>query len=193
MPHSSTDAMTNQDRKPSIYLAGPDVFRGDSVGRGRALKERCAARGVEGLYPLDGPETSDPSLIRDANLDMIRRADAVLADLSGFRGPHADDGTAFEVGFAFALGKPVFAYDRDVGEMRRRIDTVRTLEDGRRYDRHGMLIEDFGLTHNLMLACSVECVASSDEQALDYAAAFLLRPEGEAERREAILDGGFAD
>ena len=43
-----------------------------------------------------------------ANLEAIRAADFVMANLNDFRGPgEPDSGTAFEVGFAAALGKPV--------------------------------------------------------------------------------------
>ena len=40
----------------------------------------------------------------------MRRADAYLANMTPFKGVDADPGTAFEVGFAAALGKPIYLY-----------------------------------------------------------------------------------
>ncbi len=39
---------------PRAYLAGFDVFRTDAVAHGEYLKSQCRARGLVGLYPLDG-------------------------------------------------------------------------------------------------------------------------------------------
>ncbi len=36
-----------------IYLAGPDVFRADSIEYGELLKRVCAKHGVEGCFPRD--------------------------------------------------------------------------------------------------------------------------------------------
>jgi nucleoside 2-deoxyribosyltransferase len=159
---------------PKVYLAGPTVFQEDAVARGGDLKATCAAHGLEGLYPLDGPVLADPREIYLANVAKIRAADALVADLSVFRGPHVDDGTAFELGYAAALGKPVFGYADGLGSMAGRIPTERTLPDGRRFDGEGWQIEDFDLPHNLMIACSVECIATTAEDAVAYAAARLL-------------------
>ncbi|HCP77100.1 MAG TPA: nucleoside 2-deoxyribosyltransferase, partial [Pusillimonas sp.] len=35
-----------------VYLAGPDVFRVDSIEWGRYLKQCCRELGLQGLYPL---------------------------------------------------------------------------------------------------------------------------------------------
>ena len=43
----------------------------------------------------------------------------MLANLEPFRGSEPDSGTAFEVGYALALGKPVYAYLSDAGASRR--------------------------------------------------------------------------
>ena len=43
-------------------------------------------------------------------LANLRASDAVIANLTPWRGPGCDPATAFEVGFASALGKPVLAY-----------------------------------------------------------------------------------
>ena len=40
----------------------------------------------------------------------LRASDAVVANLTPWRGPGCDPSTAFEVGFASALGRPVLGY-----------------------------------------------------------------------------------
>jgi nucleoside deoxyribosyltransferase len=45
-----------------------------------------------------------------------------MANLADFRGAgEPDSGTAFEIGFATALGKPVFAYTSDVAPLIERV------------------------------------------------------------------------
>ncbi|CAH0185502.1 hypothetical protein SRABI70_01370 [Pseudomonas sp. Bi70] len=150
---------------PKVYLAGFDVFREDAVERGEYLKRLCRAQGLEGLYPFDNevPEglaaAERAAQICQLNLAMIRAADAVLANLDPFRGFEPDSGTAFEVGAAVALGKPVWAYFQPRGSMRQWLSGD---EAGR--DAEGYFIEDFGLPRNLMLACSwAGCSASVEE------------------------------
>ena len=97
-----------------VYLAGPDVFLPDPVARAGALKAICARHGLDGVSPLDllpgEPDCAGPRAIARRNESHIRRCDAVLANLTPFRGPGADPGTVYEVGFARALGQPVFGY-----------------------------------------------------------------------------------
>src|SRR5207244_2644061 len=80
-----------------IYLAGPDVFLPDAVEIGRRKSEICAFHGVLGLYPLDNVidiEAADASLkIFKGNEAMMNAADAIIANLTPFRGPGADAGT----------------------------------------------------------------------------------------------------
>ncbi len=115
-------------RKPRIYLAGFDVFRADAIDHGRYLKALCEGHGLEGLYPFDNevtqglPPQETAALICNANIAMIKRCDAVLANLNTFRGAEPDSGTAFEVGMAAALGKPVWVYFKACGSLREQID-----------------------------------------------------------------------
>lgn len=161
----------------TIYLAGFDVFRKDARAWGDHLKALCAAHGFTGLYPLDqaapggrsGPDTA--RWIYDANIALLRRADLVMANLDDFRGPgEPDSGTAFEVGFAAALQKPVWAYSADAGTLRERV-TVATDADGTPLDARGFVVEDFGLGKNLMLACSVQLVQGGAGECLAAMAA----------------------
>lgn len=161
----------------SIYLAGFDVFRKDAVDYGKRLQALCADHGFTGLYPLDqaapagmtGPETA--RWIYEANIALLHRADAVMANLDDFRGPgEPDSGTAFEVGYAVALGKPVWGYASEASTLRERV-TASIDADGEAIDARGYVVEDFGLSKNLMLACSVTLVHGTAEDCLKAMAA----------------------
>lgn len=149
---------------PLVYLAGFDVFRPDAVEHGEYLKALCDAHGLQGLYPFDNtipPELRKQDaakIICTLNVEMIRRCTAVLANLNLFRGAEPDSGTAFEVGMAVALGKPVWAYFEPVASLR---EVVPHDEQG--FDAQGYQVEDFDLPRNLMLACSWAGVSSTVE------------------------------
>ena len=159
----------------SLYLAGPDVFRPDARARGRELKALCAQFGFEGLFPLDQDVPADitepgaqAAWIYRANIDLIERADAVLANLDFFRGPEPDSGTCFEVGYAVAKGKPVFGYIPEHGSFAERIRERHPHAIGPDgvLDMHGWSIEEFGLPLNLMLSVPAPLVVGDARTAL---------------------------
>ena len=161
-------------RKPRVYLAGPDVFFYRPTVLGERLKKFAANIGLEGLYPLDAeiellnrPATPVPGemivikrenarMIREANMAMIRKADAVCANMIPFRGPSADVGTAWEMGYAAGLGKIVSSYSHNEKTYAERV-----LPDN-------FQVEDFLLHDNLMLAGAMHF--TSVEKALDWIA-----------------------
>ena len=149
-----------------IDLAGPDVFRPDAQEYAEQSRALCRQFGFEPLTPLDHPET-DPKEIYEANIALIRKAQIVVANLNPFRGTEPDSGTVFEVGYALALGKKVFGY---VASEETCLERVRRMVgvtwDGCPTDPHGMAIENFGLTHNLMLAVPVTIVVGDLEDCL---------------------------
>lgn len=145
-----------------IYLAGPDVFRENPAEYGNRLKASCKLRGVEGLFPLDNelpqavldmsPREIATEIFK-GNVAMIDQADAVVANISPFRGPGMDAGTAWEIGYAYAKGKPVFLYssDHDVSYKRRADTAIGSCSvDSQEYPE----IENFNLTENLMITNS---------------------------------------
>lgn len=156
---------------PKVYLGGPAVFRPNAKEIGEQLKQLCARYRLQGLWPADNDPPDSLKLPADIarhifnqNLMMIGRCAAVIADISPFRGPHMDCGTAFEIGAAVSIGRPVFAYTNDLGDLACRMTRV---ADGDVFrDSQGDLIEHFGLPENLMIACSVETVSQTAEQAL---------------------------
>ncbi len=147
-----------------LYLAGPEVFLDDAIAQGKRKVDLCRAYGFEGLFPLDGEPVMEgagmSAAIFSANLDMIRMADAVLANLTPFRGVSADPGTAFELGYGFALGKKVAAYSNMPGDLlartRQTIGEAKDLDAAPTLMSDGMHAEDFGLFDNLMLAEALE-------------------------------------
>jgi nucleoside 2-deoxyribosyltransferase len=136
---------------------------------GEEMKALCAQYDFLGVYPLEAElATGGEPLSRriyESNIASIRSCDAIIANLSSFRGPSADAGTIFEIGFAIALGKPVFAYAAATGDYAARV--ARSLgplrdEDGRLFASDGMSVEDFGLADNLMI---VEAVRGPETRA----------------------------
>ena len=88
-----------------------------------------------------------------------------------------DAGTAFEMGFAKALGMAVFSYGDGLGPYNGRVP-VGSFDDGLpARDVDGLLIEEFGLQDNLMVALSCDdgMTHPSLAAALDAAAATVRR------------------
>lgn len=151
------------------YLAGPEVFLPDSIGIGARKKTICRRYGIVGLYPLDQEigalEGADAARsIFAGNVAMIRKADVVIANLTPFRSISADPGTAFEVGMAFAHGRPVHGYSNHPASLFERTaagaprGSLPAAPDGRLLHVDGMAIEDFDLADNLML---IEAIRTS--------------------------------
>ena len=141
-----------------IYLAGPDVFLPDAIEIGWRKAALCARHGLNGLYPLDNAidlSASDASLvIFKGNEAMMEAADAVIANLTPFRGPSADAGTVYELGYVAGRGKLCLAYSNDPSpypERVARMTKVTKSSDGRLVDSDGLTIEDFGRPDNLMM------------------------------------------
>lgn len=151
------------------YLAGPDVFRPDVLVWADSARALCAAHGVEALVPLDAVLT-DASEIYRHNLALIARADVILANLDAFRGAEPDSGTCFEVGYAVALGKRVIGYLSQPVDTRQRVTYWQGMppaaHDGQFFDRDDWLVEDFGLSANLMLAVPALIVSGGLQAAL---------------------------
>jgi nucleoside 2-deoxyribosyltransferase len=145
-----------------VYLAGPDVFLPDAMEVGQRKAAICAHHGLTGLYPLDNaidPSAQDASrAIYGSNEAMMIASDAIIANLTPFRGAGADPGTVYELGYAAGRGKLCLGYSNDpavYAERVRRLTSV-TARDGHLVDACGLTVEDFGLNDNLMLIHAVE-------------------------------------
>lgn len=146
-----------------IYLAGPEVFLPDASRVGAEKRRLCAAAGFEGLFPLDTsldlagvPKAEAAERIALANEALMQTADAVIANLTPFRGTSMDAGTAYEVGYMRALGKPTLGYSNAAGDYATR---ARLWRRGSPLpfdcDHATFEVEDFGLAENLMIAVAV--------------------------------------
>jgi nucleoside 2-deoxyribosyltransferase len=145
---------------PRVYLAGPDVFLPEPLQRAGMMKDICARHGLAAVSPLDPlPGEAfdvgcDPRVIARRNETHIRNTSAILANLTPFRGPGADPGTVYEVGFGRALGRPVFGYATVAADHAARVRLLPGSTAAR--DAAGLEIEDFGLFENLMISCGIE-------------------------------------
>ncbi len=146
-----------------IYLAGPDVFLSNAKEVGEQKKALCQKYGFEGVFPIDIEVDAEGKTPREAGLlisavneDLIRSCDFIIANLTPFRGPSADVGTVYELGYAHALDKKVLAYTNTSAPFTER--TIEALDcevkrdaDGKLRDKFGMFIEENMLVDNLMI------------------------------------------
>ena len=159
-------------KKPSVYLAGPDVFLPAALG---VLGEQvllCAQFGFKALIPGDdhiaaraAPNPGGISReIYAANAATMKKANFGIFNLTPFRGISADVGTAFELGMMSGMGKPVFAYTNVSGDY---IDRIWLKQQkpppepaGSWCDERQWGIENFGNADNLMLDSAVATAGS---------------------------------
>jgi len=159
--------MSRKTTRPKVYLAGPEVFLRNAVEAGALKVEICARYDLDGKYPLDAQlDLGELTLaerayaIARANEGLIAECDAVIANLTPFRGPGADTGTAYEVGYARGRGMPVFGYSNHHLSF---FDRIRKFNAKPLKHRPGseptmafedvdkMGVEQFGLADNLMV------------------------------------------
>jgi nucleoside 2-deoxyribosyltransferase len=150
-----------------VYLAGPDVFLPDAIAWMERKKAICAGYRLTGISPLDHLPDEPPAWgalpewrrIGLRNEAHIRRCAAVVANLTPFRGPSADVGTIYEVGFARGLGLRIFGYATlTTAFLDRTLSAIgggRQAPDGSWWDQDGLLVEQFGLFDNLMIEAGI--------------------------------------
>ena len=139
----------------TAYIAGPDVFFPDPVAHAVRKAAICERNGIVARSPIEnGVDLSAPDASRriyEANRTLMLASDIIIANLTPFRGPSADDGTAFEVGFFDALGRPCFAYSNAADELAERTRRFLPFHP----DPGPFEVEAFGLPCNLMLPHAV--------------------------------------
>ena len=97
-----------------VYLAGPEVFLRNAREIGARKRAICERHGLVGVFPADEENAFDPTLslheralgISRAMERVMRDCDAMIVNLT----PSADVGSAYEMGFMRALGRPIFGY-----------------------------------------------------------------------------------
>lgn len=131
-----------------VYLAGPDVFFPNAVEIGEEKKRICQRYGFVGVFPLDADfaplfELDSPEAqgyrTFDMMVELMDSCDLAIANLTPFRGPSMDVGTAIEMGYMHGCGKPVLGYTNVAGDYAGRVPP------------DGFTIETFGLADNLMV------------------------------------------
>jgi nucleoside 2-deoxyribosyltransferase len=151
----------------NVYLAGPEVFLPESGKQVfDAKKAMCAEFGFEGVSPMDGElkleglaSFQQGIAIYRGNLAHMNRCDAIIANMTPFRGVSMDAGTAFEMGYMASLGKLVAGYTHV---------TMSFQDRSSRYYKHGRAdlmemysagtsVERFDMSDNLMMVGAVDC------------------------------------
>jgi nucleoside 2-deoxyribosyltransferase len=149
--------------RPRVYLAGPEVFLPNAREVGAEKCRIAAEAGFRGVFPLDNAldladlgKAEQARRISQANEGLMRLCDALIANLTPFRGASMDAGTAFEVGFMRALGRPVAGYTNASHDYHERAKLMRTGPalpfDA---DQPHVEIEDFDLAENLMIEIAI--------------------------------------
>ena len=100
-----------------IYQAGP-LFTAGEIGWHQQFKKKLEAEGHSVLWAGEfftqeeiasfGRQAS--KIVMEKDRDAVDCCDAVVALLDG---PQVDDGTAWEIGYAYAKGKPVIGIRTD--------------------------------------------------------------------------------
>lgn len=177
-----------------VYLAGPDVFFVDPAASFAHLEGLCGEHGLQGLQPSDGGLSALPddhglpghvlaARIYEANVERIRQSGAVVANAMPFRGAvEMDSGTAFEVGYATGLGKPLAFYmpDPEVTLLERISISPGLYRGPVPRDYHeGAVVENLGLPLNAVVAGAAPVFAQPDK-ALDHLARILAQPARKA-------------
>ena len=175
------------------YMAGPDVFHPDAKINAEVTRLLCEKHGIIALIPLDNEVLMDntPSQISqeiyEKNTSLMDSADLFIVNMSPFRGPSTDVGTAFEMGYAAAQKKKVFAFTSDMRPYKERVE-----EYTKKAGNDGQSVEDFGNIDNTMLDKSVVEIKSELSAVLESpkfkSFIFMLRKQKEELSEKAALD-----
>ncbi len=150
-----------------VYLAGPEVFLPNAR---EMLDRKIALTRAAGLIPVSPGDLAIPETPtkRDRGLaisqideQLMESADAIIANLTPFRGIAADPGTVYELGFMCGRGKRPFAYTNVAADhYKRTLDWYggKYTTDAAGHERgpDGLALENFGMVENLMLDGGIE-------------------------------------
>jgi nucleoside 2-deoxyribosyltransferase len=181
----------------SVYLAGPMVFYPDPASVFTRMKHICSAHGLLGLAPLDNqidlqglpPGKELLRRIVKADIDLMNRVGAGLFCLDGFRrSPEMDPGTAFEIGWMAAHGKPMAGWTRDPRSYEQRVEdhfrdtfgqklaeslpSEHGAVSGSRRDPDGVLVHSQGCMQNGMVHIGIELQGGEVFADADWEVAF---------------------
>jgi len=197
---------------PHIYLAGDLVFRPGALEIFARLKAICAEHGLHGVAPFDGqdavkglpPGFATIMRIVQADRDLMDQCDAGIFCLDPFRrAADMDAGTAVEIGYMAAQGKPMEGYTTDGrgypdkvasywqaawGQpLRARPDDGSDIGSGSLEDGDGMLAHSEGMVQNGMVEGFIRMSGGSIAVDADFYAAFRQAAQALAARLAANL------
>jgi nucleoside 2-deoxyribosyltransferase len=100
--------------KPCVYIAGPLFTPAERLYL-ETLTTQIEEAGCETYLPhrdggLAPPDRENTRALYEADIRALDRCDAIVAVLNG---PDVDSGTAFEVGYGVARGRPVLGLYED--------------------------------------------------------------------------------
>jgi nucleoside 2-deoxyribosyltransferase len=150
-----------------VYLAGPEVFLRNAR---EMLDRKIALTRAAGLVPVSPGDLTIPETptkrerglaISAIDESLMNSADAIIANLTPFRGMAADVGTVFELGFMCGRGKIAYAYTNVAADHFKRTADYYSGKVERDSNGHwrgpdGLGVEDFDMVENLMLDGGVE-------------------------------------
>ena len=172
----------------NVFISGPEVFLPEAVAAGNFIKAqiylfnwlylRDADYQIQGLYSFDAsyvPKNMDPVdavNIYGGNISLMNQSHLAISNMTRFRGPGIDGGTAFEMGYMAAQGKVVIGYYNEnayydlpmanrsyIDKVVESMGVLRKVQssDGTiiYYDRNNVSVENFGLSENLMMIGSI--------------------------------------
>jgi nucleoside 2-deoxyribosyltransferase len=191
------------------------VFDRDPAAIFDRMKTLCLAHGVTGVAPLDnqvGLEGIPPGkdlLVRivRADIALMDVLDAAVFCLDGFRrGPEMDPGTAFEIGYMKALGKPIAGWTRDIRAYPQRVadffssafgETLTQAAGGPvggtsgvSRDPDGVLVHSEGCVQNAMVQVGIELSGGTVSADADWERAFGLAVASVAQQLRAKVVTG---
>ena len=149
------------DRKLKVYFAGPDVFRQNPQEYFDEIALQCVKHDIIPMFPFDALFIKSDSIYLH-NLDLLNKCDIVLANIIPFRGPSVDPGTAFEIGYAKSLDKPVVGYTSQLKQNYKE----RVTEDILNMSEDYPYVENFGLIDNLMIAHACDFIFDTVDKSL---------------------------
>ena len=151
-----------KDAPPDLAVLDPSSLRINPSRLSHMI--RRAAESVPIMWILDEGTTVSQDGVADLWLERPFTSRKLLNRVRKLL-PEPDSGTVWEVGYAMGLGKTVVGYSSNMQTLKEKTQTILGLGNAQR-DREGLLIEDFGLTHNLMYAHCV--VGETFEEALKH-------------------------
>lgn len=131
----------------NVYLAGPGVFLAPDLAdsTARSYIATCQSLGLNPLHPLNEVILQEdgklPAGVMDPNeraandwymsdLGKIEMSAGIIAEITAFRGPNMDPGTAFELGYATARGLKVVLWSQTANTtLAERTDAQQQLGD----------------------------------------------------------------